>query len=109
MTKLRMLVSAMVATGVAFVLSAGVALADRDGPMWHAHEDGWGWDGGWRIVMLVTMVLFWAAVVAVAVWVVRRLSRSRGVAKSPLDIAKERLAKGEITEEEFERLKQKLG
>jgi putative membrane protein len=77
--------------------------------MWHTHENGWGWDGGWRILALVTMVLFWAAVVAVAVWVVGRLTRSRGVAKSPLDIAKERLAKGEISEEEFERLKQKLG
>ncbi len=108
MTKLRMFVSAVVATGVALALSAGVALADRDGHMWNAHEDAWGRDG-WGILMLVTMVLFWTAVVAVAVWVVRRLSRSRGVARSPLDIAKERLAKGDISEEEFERLKQKLG
>jgi putative membrane protein len=107
MTKLRMFVSAMIATGVAFVLSAGVALADRDGHMWNAHEDAWGRDG-WGILMLVTMVLFWAAVVAVAVWVVRHFTRSRGMDKSPLDIAKERLAKGEISDEEFERLKQKL-
>ena len=77
--------------------------------MWHAHEDGWGWDGGWRILALVTMVLFWAAVVAVAVWVVRHFTRSRGERESPLEIAKLRLAKGEISEEEFERLRQKLG
>jgi putative membrane protein len=55
------------------------------------------------------MVLFWAAVVAVAVWAVSHFTGARGQSKSPLDIAKERLAKGEISEEEFERLKQKLG
>ena len=109
MTKLRIFVSAVVATGVALALSAGVALADRDGHMWHGDDHVWGWGGGWWILMMVIMVLFWAAVIALAVWGVSRLTGSRGQSKSPLDIARERLAKGEISEEEFERLKQKLG
>jgi len=109
MKKLRIFVSAVVATGVALVLSAGVALADRDGHMWDGDDHMWGWGGGWWILMMVIMVLFWAAVIAVAVWAVSHFTGARGQSKSPLDIAKERLAKGEISEEEFERLKQKLG
>jgi putative membrane protein len=99
----------MVAAGVAFALSSGVALADDDGPMWRGHERVWGWGGGWWILAMVIMVLFWAAVIAVAVWAVSRFTGARGQTRSPLDIAKERLAKGEISHEEFEQLKQKLG
>jgi putative membrane protein len=109
MTKLRVLVSTMVAAGVALALSSGVALAQGHDRMWHGDDHVWGWGGGWWILMMVIMVLFWAAVIALAVWGVSRLTGSRGQSKSPLDIAKERLAKGEISEEEFERLKQKLG
>jgi len=69
----------------------------------------WGWGGGWWILMLVIMVLFWAAVIAVAVLAVSRFTGARGQSKSPLDIAKERLARGEISQEEFEQLRQKLG
>jgi putative membrane protein len=58
--------------------------------------------------MTVLMVLFWAAVIGVAVWAVTRLAGPRSEAKSPLDIARQRLAKGEISEEEFDRLRQKL-
>jgi putative membrane protein len=109
MVKLRVLVSTMVAAGVAFALSSGVALAQRDGHMWDRDDHMWGWGGGWWILMLVIMVLFWATVIAVAVWAVSRFTGARGQSKSPLDIAKERLARGEISHEEFEQLRQKLG
>ena len=73
----------------------------------------WGWGGGWWILMTVMMVLFWAAVIGVAVWAVTRLagprSEPRSALDSPLDIARQRLAKGEISEEQFDRLRQKLG
>jgi putative membrane protein len=108
MTRLRMFASAVVAAGVALALSAGVALADDDGRLWRGHEHMWGW-GGWWILTLVIMVLFWAAVIALAVWVVSHFTGSRVQSKSALDIAKERLAKGEISHEEFDQLKQKLG
>jgi putative membrane protein len=71
---------------------------------WH----GWSW--GMELVMFFIWV-FWAAIVALIVWAVVRLTR-RGVAtgggKSPLDIAKERYARGEINKEQFEQIKKDL-
>ncbi|MGD0765597.1 MAG: SHOCT domain-containing protein [Dehalococcoidia bacterium] len=107
--KLRIVVSTVLATVVAFALSGGVALAQDGGHMWDGDGHMWGWGGGWWIVMTVMMVLFWAAVIGVAVWAVSRLAGSRGEGRSALDIARERLAKGQISEEEFDRLRQKLG
>ena len=70
--------------------------------MMNGHND---WDSGWWIVMIVMMVLFWGAVIAVAVWGIRQFTRDRRPDRSPLDIAKERLAKGEITKDEFDRIR----
>ena len=66
------------------------------------------WDGGWWIVMFFMMVVFWAAVIGLAVWAIRSFSGPRDDRRTPLDIARERLAKGEIAEEEFERIKRQL-
>lgn len=63
------------------------------------------WDSGWWIVMAVMMVLFWGAVIAVAVWWIRQSTGDHRRDRSPLDIAKERLARGEITKEEFDRIR----
>ena len=108
-----MVVTTILATVVAFVLSGGVALAQDGGHMWDGDGHMWGWGGGWWILMTVMMVLFWAAVIGVAVWAVTRLagprSEPRSALDSPLDIARQRLAKGEISEEQFDRLRQKLG
>jgi putative membrane protein len=59
---------------------------------------------------MVWMLLFWGSIVALVVWVVRRLSagNERPRLQSPLDIAKERYARGEIDRQEFERLRQDL-
>ena len=65
-------------------------------------------DGWWRILALVMFIIFLGAVVGLAVWVFSRIIASRKTEKSPMDIAKERLAKGEISAEEFERIKQQL-
>ena len=67
-------------------------------------HDGW-WDSGWWIVMPVMMVIFWGAIIAVAVWGIRQFTRERRDGRSPLDIAKERLARGEISKEEFDRIR----
>jgi putative membrane protein len=107
--KVRLFVSAALATVVAFVLSGGVALAQDGRHMWDHDGRWWGWGGGWWILMTVFMVLFWAAVIAVAVWAVSRIGGPRGASNSALDIARQRLARGEISEEEFDRLRQKLG
>ena len=56
------------------------------------------------------MVVFWGGLVALIVWGISRLS-GRGDAiqkRTPLDVAKERYAKGEIAKKEFEQLKQDL-
>ena len=70
------------------------------------HGDRFG--DGWRIVGLLMFVIFWVAVVALVVWAFTRVAGTHKAEKSPLDIAKERLARGEISAEEFERIKQQL-
>jgi putative membrane protein len=68
---------------------------------------GIGFGGFW-------MVLFWAAAIAFIVWVVKKLTERSNAhvdiisTAIPLDIAKERYAKGEITQEEFLQLKKDL-
>jgi putative membrane protein len=64
------------------------------------------------------MVLFWGAIIALAVWFVQSLSRrdtgesqpgaAVPPARTPLDIAKERYARGEIGRDEFEQIKRDL-
>jgi putative membrane protein len=95
------IITAVVAAGIALAANGGVALA-HDGD----HMGDWG--GGWWIAMVFMMVIFWAALIAVVVWAVRGFAGPREERKTALDIARERLAKGEITEEEFERIKRQL-
>jgi putative membrane protein len=55
------------------------------------------------------MIVFWGAIIALIVWAVIKLSRredtTTGSKASPLDVAKERYAKGEITKSEFDQIK----
>jgi len=57
-------------------------------------------------------LLFWILLIVLAYllirWFVEQNKTRRGEEKSALDIAKERYAKGEITEEEFEEMKKRL-
>ncbi len=68
-------------------------------------EGGWHMGSGWWIVRPIMMVIFWGGVIAVAVWGIRQFTGGRDKGQSPLDIAKERLARGEITKEEFDRIR----
>ncbi len=68
-------------------------------------DGGWHMGSGWWIVMVVMMVLFWGAIIPVAVWGIRQFTGDRRRERSALDIAKERLAGGEITREEFDRIR----
>ncbi len=67
-------------------------------------DDGDSWNGWW-IIMPIMMVLFWGGVLGVAVWGIRQFTKDKGRGGSPLDIAKERLARGEISKDEFDRIK----
>ena len=75
------------------------------GHMWGIGDVGWGWMvAGW-----VWMVVFWGAIIGVVVWAISKLTGERTVSSpTPLDIAKTRYARGEITKEEFESLKHDL-
>ncbi len=68
-------------------------------------DGGWDMGGGWWIVMVVMMVLFWGGVIAVAVWGIRQFTGDQSRHRSALDIARERLARGEFTMEEFDRIR----
>ena len=70
--------------------------------MWHGLEGlGWGWVG----VALVHLALFAVLCIALLVAMFKLGDRSGA---SALEILKIRYAKGEITREEFERMKQEL-
>ncbi len=63
--------------------------------------------------MIVLPLLFWAGVIALIVWAVTRATRGshHSVAsngRTPLEIANERYARGEITREQWEQIKQDL-
>ena len=73
--------------------------------MWGAHE-GMGW---WMMFGAVFwIVVFGALIYAISVFS-RGEPRSRDSSESPLDIAKRRYASGEISAEEFERIKRDIG
>lgn len=81
--------------------------------MWHT-VDGMGW---WMVWGGLMMVLFWGAIIALIVWAVQSVGRREtgqtptgpsGAGPTPLEIAKERYARGDIGREEFERIKKDL-
>lgn len=63
--------------------------------------------GGW-------MIIVWIVILGLIVWGVVALTRRSGAGsapdsnRTPLDIARERYAKGEISKDEFERIKKDL-
>lgn len=76
------------------------------GPGWH-HWAGGGFYGG-GVFMLIFNVLLVVLVIFVAVKFFRKGFQQGADNETPLDILKKRLAKGEITKEEFEDLKKVL-
>jgi putative membrane protein len=74
--------------------------------MWYMH-DGAGW---WMVFGGIMMVLFWGGLIALVVWGINRMTRRGGnlARKGPLDIARERYARGEISKDQFEQLKKDL-
>lgn len=70
--------------------------------MWGFH-DGMGW---WVVFGGFWMLVFWAAIIGLAVWGINRTSRrdDRDHTDSPVEIAKRRLAHGGITRDEYEEL-----
>ena len=65
-------------------------------------DDMSGWSWVWMSAM---MVLFWGALIVFGIWAVRSFT-DRG--RSPLEIARERFARGEISGDQFEQIRQDL-
>lgn len=77
--------------------------------------DGWGWGWGHMIFGSVMMIGFWAGVILVVILAVRWLgggTRHKHTESSnrtqALDVLKERFARGEIDQQEFEERKRLL-
>ena len=74
----------------------------------------WDWNNfGWGMGLMIFFgLIFWGGFIALIIWGVTRLTRqgtsTGGTKQSPLDIARERYARGEITREQFEQLKKDL-
>ena len=66
---------------------------------------GWWMGFGW-----IWMVVFWGGLIALIVWGIRKLTQRDGstLKSNPLDLARERYARGEISREEFNQLKNDL-
>ena len=72
--------------------------------MWGV-DSGMGW---WMLFSSTLFILFWVGVVALVVWVARGFGSQATGDRKPLDIAKERYARGEITREELEQITEGL-
>lgn len=75
----------------------------------------WCWtDGaisGWGIFGIVLMVAFWIAVIVLVIWGIRHLTQQKTIitnAGGSLEIAKQRYARGEISEHEYDQIKRDL-
>jgi uncharacterized membrane protein len=71
--------------------------------MWGYGYDAWNW------LWIPGMLLFWGGLAALAVWAVRTLAGSRATGDGALDTLRKRLAAGEITLEDYEKIKKVLG
>ncbi len=71
--------------------------------MWGWNRMGYGWMG-WSIGMIIMFAVL-AGVAAFVIWAVTSLTTHRTEASEPDDILRQRLAKGELSREEYERLR----
>lgn len=76
---------------------------------WGTHPMWWMW-GAWGIGMMLIMLLFWGVVIvglALGIrWLLRQGREQRS--DSALEILRQRYARGEITKDDFERMKREL-
>lgn len=54
------------------------------------------------------MFIFWAGIVGLALWGIARLTRHSETSNVALEVVRKRYARGEITKEEFERIRRDL-
>ena len=74
--------------------------------MWYMHDVG-GW---WWLIGGAGMLVFWGGLIALIIWGITRLTRhDNTITKhTPIEIAKDRYARGEISKEQYEQIKKDL-
>lgn len=100
----------MLTPAALMTLPIQTALAQSTDHPGYGHGFWGGHSGGWFMGPVMMLILI-AVVVVVVIWIVRQAGgnanrhpsgHNRSSDKTPLEILKERFAKGEIDEEEFE-------
>ena len=71
--------------------------------MWQYAGDGWTW-----LWMTGMMVVFWGAIILAAVWIVRGLSSAKPRDDEAISTLRNRLAAGQINQDEFEKTRKLL-
>ncbi len=68
---------------------------------------GMGW---WTACGGLWMLIFWGGLIAIVIWGITKIARRNDSApkRDPLDVAKGRYARGEVSREEFEQIKKDL-
>jgi len=74
--------------------------------MWDTY-DGMGW---WMVFGMIWMVVFWGAIIGLIIWGVARATGGGGRRddETPIETARRRYARGEITREQFEQFRHDL-
>lgn len=72
--------------------------------MWGTHE-GMGW---WMLIGSLWFVAFWGTIIYLIIWAINRIGERR-TDETPLEILRRRYARGEISEEQFEKMRRDLG
>lgn len=90
-----------------FVGLGVLSVAARSWPWW----GGYGWP--WGLLWLGVAVLFWGGLLALLVWAIITANRTRRRSHAPqpdtaMQVLKRRLASGEISQEEYERIRRLL-
>ena len=68
--------------------------------------------GGWMIFGWIFMILFWAAIILLIIWLYKQIrgpvARPETTGETAAEILKKRYASGEITKEQFDEMKKEL-
>jgi len=108
---MRILAKPAMAVVVSGWMTSGMAWAQQRSYEWEwgRHPMWWMW-GAWGIGMMLIMLLFWGTVIVGLVlgirWLLRQGREQR--ADSALEILRQRYARGDLTKDDFERMKKDL-